>query len=110
MDANEREVYYFLKARKGEFHCTRDICRLAGNKRKARYVPDWAVPVLGRMAERGIIESDGKDGYRLKPIPESESKGKLWVSPAMTKILQQSGKEFDTVRLTDSDDDYYDRL
>jgi len=110
MDANEREVYYYLKSRKDTFESLRDITRYAGSKQRARWAPDWAVPVLERMVERGILEYDGKDGFRLKPIPESETKGKVWASPAMTKILQKSGKEFEQLRQMDSEDDYYDRL
>jgi hypothetical protein len=110
MDADEREIYYYLKPRRTEFTCLRDICRSAGNKKRARYNPDWAVPALGRMVDRGILNFDGKDGYRLRPRPESEVKGKVWASPAMKKILQDSGKEFDTVRLTNNEDEYYDKL
>jgi hypothetical protein len=109
MDADEREVYYFLKARRTEYISIRDICRMAGNKKRVRYNPEWAVPAVGRMVERGILEFDGRDGYRLKPMPESETK-KVWTSPAMAKLLKDSGKEFDTVRLVNNEDDYYDKL
>ena len=65
MDADEREVYYFLKARRTEYISIRDICRSAGNKKRVRYNPEWAVPAVGRdnagLRADFILETDIRD-------------------------------------------------
>jgi Mn-dependent DtxR family transcriptional regulator len=110
MDADEREIYYYLKSQPREYIPAREICRRVGGKRRMHVSPDWARPVLLRMAERGILECDEKEGYRLKPMPKQEIKGKRWASPAIAKLLKKSGKEFDNVVTPEAEDDYYDNL
>ena len=51
MDADEREIYYYLKSRRNLFLSAREICRHAGGKNRFRKEPEWAKPVLIRMAE-----------------------------------------------------------
>jgi hypothetical protein len=110
MDADEREVYYYLKSWGREFVSVREICRRAGGKRCFRESPDWAKPVLARMIERGIAESDMAGHYRLKP-PPSVVKRRRWVSPQVAKILQQSGKDFSKEIVLEEDPDaYYESL
>ncbi|MBE0544545.1 MAG: hypothetical protein IH623_24670 [Verrucomicrobia bacterium] len=110
MDADEREIYYYLKSWKNEFIAARDICRRAGGKHRYRQSPEWAKPVLTRMEERGILESDNAGYYRLKPPPEKNKK-RHWVSPQVAKILQQSGKDFSaSIRIDDDVDAYYEGL
>jgi hypothetical protein len=110
MDADERQIYHYLKHRKQEFVCLREICRDAGGKRRGRYVPDWAQSVLQRMKERGILDCDGHEGYRLRPLPDKYTKGRLWASPKFAGILQTSGKDFDGLMKFQDEDDYYDKL
>jgi len=110
MDADEREIYYYVKGRGRELSPVREISRRIGSKRRWRRSPEWARPVLERMAERGILEGDGDAGYRLKPKPQAEKTGKRWVSPAVAEILKASGKVFDNVVTHEDDDEYYDRL
>lgn len=110
MDADEREIYNFLKSWGREFIAAREIGRRAGGKHRFRQSPEWAKPVLTRMAERGIIEGDNAGHFRLKPPPARHA-NRRWVSPQLAKVLQQSGKDFSaSVRLEDDLDSYYDSL
>jgi len=110
MNAEERDIYYYLKARRREFIGIREISRRTGGKRKSRVNPDWARPVLMGMAERGILESDGEERYRLKPMVQQETKGKRWASPEISKLLKASGKDFHNVITPEDEDEYYDKL
>ena len=112
MDADEREIYYYLKSWKHEYISAREISRRAGGKRRFREEAEWAKPVLTRMVERGILETDPAGYYRIKPPVEKKGASlKRWVSPEITRILQQSGKDFGTIVLTEQElDDYYDKL
>jgi hypothetical protein len=111
MDADEREIYQFLKSRGLEFVHTREICRRAAGKHRFSEDPEWAKPVLVRMAERGILETNATGHYRLKPVPK-KNKSKRWVSPDIAKILKESGVEVEsaTEEGPTGDDEYYDKL
>jgi hypothetical protein len=112
MDASEREIFQFLKSWGGEFVNVREIARRAGGKKKFHDEPEWAKPVLMRMTERGILESDMLGRYRLKPLPKSKKQTK-WVSPEIAKILQESGVKVEEIGNTQGEvgsDDYYDQL
>ena len=111
MDAEEREIYYFLKSWKDTFVAAREIARRAGGKRRYHYEPEWAKPVLTRMVERGILETDSAGHYRLKPPDKKLDKRKRWTSPAVVRILQRSGKDFsEVIKTADDLDEYYDKL
>jgi hypothetical protein len=110
VDAKEREIYYYLKARRPQCVSDRDIARDVGGKRRFRYNPEWARPVLWRMIERGILESDSEGAYRLKPMPQKETNGKRWASPHIAQILKASGKEFGNVITVEDEDEYYTNL
>jgi hypothetical protein len=90
MDADEREIFYFLKTWGQEFVSAKEIARRAAGKKKFHENPEWAKPVLMKMQERGLLESDTQGRYRVKPIPH-KNKSKRWVSPEIAKILQESG-------------------
>jgi hypothetical protein len=109
MDADEREIYYYLKSWQREFLSSREICRRAGGKKRFQAEPDWAKPVLLRMVEKGILETDASGYYRIKPIHKKD-KGTKWVSPHIAKILQESGKDFSGTINVDNMDEYYDKL
>ena len=96
MDADERDICLYMKGFPGQFVSFAEISRRAGGKRRYRNEPEWATPVLYRMIEKGIIESDSTGHYRLKVRPKRE-KPSRWVSPQIRKILEKSGKEFDGV-------------
>lgn len=111
MDSDEREIYYYLKSWKEHYLSAHEICRRAGGKRRHRQEPEWAKPVLTRMVEKGILETDAAGYYRLKPIDPRGRKIKRWVSPQVAKILNQSGKDFTHVIPDEEEmDKYYENL
>jgi len=110
MDADEREVYFFLKGQASQHVPINSICRHAAGKQRFRESADWAKPVLLRMLERGIVEMDETDGYRLKPMPQSNVR-KRWVAPQIADILKKGGGKFDQViNHEDEADAYYNSL
>ncbi len=111
MDSDERDIFYYLKGWKNQFVSPHEICRRAGGKKRYEEEPDWAKPVLVRMAEKRILETDPAGYYRIKPAPK-DGKAKRWVSPQVARILKSSGKDFsEVIKIDDADDDsYYDNL
>ena len=110
MDADEREIFYYMKPRRHEFVTGREICRRAGGKVKFRLAPDWAKPVLLRMVDRGILEMDAAGHYRIKP-PAQRYVMQRWVAPKIASIFRNRSKEMGTIVITEDDlDDYYDKL
>ena len=103
MDSDEREICIYLKGWRGNFVSLGEISRRAAGKRRYRQDPNWAVPILGRLVERGLVESDSTGHYRLKP-PKPKDKNRKWVSPQIRKILEQSGKTFEIP--AEEDDDF----
>ncbi|PYJ03027.1 MAG: hypothetical protein DME25_13860, partial [Verrucomicrobia bacterium] len=93
MDADEREICLFLKSWQHQFVSAREIARRAGGKWRFREDPNWALPVLGRLVERGLVETDANAHYRLKPQHKKEKK--KWVSPQIKRLLEESGKKFE---------------
>ena len=105
MDCDEREIFHFLKTWGSEFVGAVEIARRAGIKKRFYDEPDWAKPVLMRMADRGILESDSSGRYRIKPISRKD-KQKRWVAPDIAKILQESGVEVEDSNDIASDEFY----
>ncbi|HEY5912063.1 MAG TPA: hypothetical protein VJA21_15780 [Verrucomicrobiae bacterium] len=97
MEADEVAISLYLKSYPGQFVSAAEICRRAGTKRRFRKQPDWALPILKRMVDAGLLESDSTGHYRLAPTQERERKKRRWVSPQISRILKQSGKTFDIV-------------
>ncbi len=111
MDADEREIFYFLRSERHHFVPIHTISRLAGGRQKFRENPDWARPPLMRMVERGILEIDSTGAYRLKPIPKPDANTQRWISPQIAELLRRSGKRFDGVIAFNGDEEaYYDSL
>jgi hypothetical protein len=108
MDADERQICLYLKGFPGQFVSFGEISRRAGGKRRYRHEPEWATPVLSRMVEKGMIESDSTGHYRLKTRPKNE-KTTRWVSPHIRRILEGSGKNFDGIFEVDKDLDELDQ-
>jgi hypothetical protein len=104
MDADERDISLYLKGFPGQFVSFTDVSRRAGGKHRYRQEPEWAAPVLSRMIEKGIIESDSTRHYRLKIRPKKERTSR-WVSPQIRKILEGSGKNFEGVFEVDKDEE-----
>jgi hypothetical protein len=97
MDADEKEIVQFLKSWPDQFVSTKEICRRAGGKWRYRDDEKWAIPIIQRMLEKAIIESDTTGHVRLVPEQHKKGKKKWWASPQMKKILEQSGRDFDGV-------------
>jgi len=111
MDADEREIYYYLKSWKNVFISGREVCRRAAGKRRYHNDKEWAKPVLARMVEKGILETDAGGHYRLKPIDRKVWTSKRWVSPQIARVLKESGKDFREVILEEDEiDRYYESL
>jgi hypothetical protein len=108
MDTDEREIFQFLKSWGTGFTSAKEIARRATVKKRFYEDPGWAQPVLLRMAERGILESDIQGRFRIKPVRKNKE-SKRWVAPDIAKILQESGVEVEDA--TDlAEDDYYEQL
>ena len=101
MDAEEKEICDFLKSWIDQFVSQREICRRAGGKWRYRENPNWALRVLSRMAEKGILESDASGHFRL--APEKKDKKKRWLSPELKKLLEGAGGD-DRGKITEIED------
>ena len=80
MEADEVAISLYLKSYPGQFVSAAEICRRAGTKRRFRKQPDWALPILKRMVDAGLLESDSTGHYRLAPTQDRERKKRRWVS------------------------------
>ena len=107
MDADEKEVCNYLKSWSGQFVSGREIARRAAGKWRFREEPNWAAPVLLRLVEKGILESDASAYYRLLPTDKKKKKPKKWVSPQIKAILDQSGKDFSEVFRVEEQEDFF---
>jgi hypothetical protein len=106
MDQAEKDICEYLKAARGQFVPTREIARRAGGKWRYHEDPNWATPVLVRLVEMGILESDATGYYRLRP--KEKSKPKKWISPQIQSILERSGRDFGSVLEVDKPDDPFE--
>jgi len=109
MDADEREVFQYLKTFGEDWVNAREICRRAGGKRRYYEDNDWAKPVLQRMKDRQIVESDVQGRFRIKPLPRKGRKGR-WVSPDIQKILEEGGVQTDAEQTETLSDEHYEQL
>ena len=99
MDADKKLIQLYLKSLPGQFISGREIARRAAGKSRFRDEPDWAVPVLKELLEKGKIEKDAAGHYRL--MATKEKKEKKWISPQMRRILERGGKD---LHIIDDDD------
>src|SRR5438046_2262551 len=93
MDAEEKEICDFLKSWPGQFVSGKEIARRAGGKWKYRDDPNWAVPILLRMVEKQLVDSDAGGHFRFRP-QDKKAKQKRWISPELQKLLEKTGKDF----------------
>lgn len=100
MDADQSAICQFLKQSPEEYVSRKEICRHAGGKWRFREDEYWAVPVLARMREERIVESDDTGHFRLvKQSNDSGKKQRIWMSPAIRSMLKSSGQSFGTIDL-----------
>lgn len=106
MDADQTEICQFLKSWPDQYVSGKEICRRAGGKWRYREDQGWALPILRRMVESSIIETDIAGRYRLiQQTTSSESNTKkLWISPAIKRILNDSGKTFGVIDMDEEVD------
>lgn len=66
MNAEETEIYEFLKTRDNLFVSVTEISRVVGRGRRFEKDRNWARPILRRMDVDGILESNPYGEYRIK--------------------------------------------
>ncbi len=110
MDTEERDIFKFLKTWGTNFTSVKEVARRAASKKRFYDDPDWAKPILMRMEERDILESDIQGRYRIKPVAKNKV-GKQWVAPDIAQILKENGVAVEGNGDGDiADDDYYEQL
>jgi hypothetical protein len=108
MDADEREIFDFLKTFGEEWVNAKEICRRASGKKRFNEDNNWAKPILHRLKERQILDGDELGRYRIKPVKKAH-KGR-WVSPDIERILRESGVKVDTERAEAVSDENLEQL
>ena len=93
MDSDERAIFDFLHTWGATFVGAKEICRRAANKKRFHEDAEWAKPVLLRLTDRGLLESDAAGKYRIKPLPKSAHHGQ----PPDTSELAEIHSEYGTV-------------
>ena len=73
MDADEHEIFEYLKTYGEEFVSAREICRRAGGKRRYAEDNNWAKPVLQRMKEKRLLESNAARTLPHQTLGEKSS-------------------------------------
>lgn len=94
MNPDDRLIVDYLKSWPRLFVSAREIARRAGGKRRFRDEPQWAFPILARLVEQEMIETDALGHYQLVQKMVERKKRRRWVSPQIRQILESSGKNF----------------
>lgn len=66
MNADETEIYDFLKQFPNLFVSANEVSKRVGHKRRYLHDRTWARPFLRRMELDGLLESNPSGEYRLK--------------------------------------------
>ena len=83
MNAEETQIYEFLKKKEGAFVSTTDISKFLDAGRRFQQDRNWARPVLRRMEMDGLIEANPYGEYRVKPQePEAPAPAEAEADPA----------------------------
>ncbi|HEY6166784.1 MAG TPA: hypothetical protein VI454_02005 [Verrucomicrobiae bacterium] len=73
----EQLIINFLKASPKTYYSATEIARKAGDRQMYEVNPRWAAPLLGRMLEKELIDSDDQGHYRfMDPIALAEHRRK----------------------------------
>ncbi|MCI0747114.1 MAG: hypothetical protein L0Y58_17045 [Verrucomicrobia subdivision 3 bacterium] len=72
MNADEAEIYEFLRGFPGVFVSVTEISKKLGNRRRIEVDRNWARPILRRMEMDGALESNPFGEYRLRQKEVSE--------------------------------------
>lgn len=105
MDADERDIFNYLKTWGKDYVGVREICRRAGTKQRFSEEPDWAKPFLQLMLERGILERDAVGRYRIKPKSKKGGHSR-WMSPQIAELLKEKGVAVDNEAETPDLEDF----
>jgi hypothetical protein len=112
-------IVSFLKTAPKAFFAEREIARKAGQKGQFRANPDWAKPILFRLANEDIIQTDAFGHYRiarereeaiplapcveqavpLAPCVEQAKRRSIALAPCVEQALAGSGKIFDLTEI-----------
>ncbi len=106
MDADEREIFDYLKTFGQDWVSAKEICRRAGGKKRYAQDSNWAKPILRHLKERNLIEGDALGRYRIK-TERKRGQEEPWMAPDIHKILQEDGAGGDAERAaatTESDE------
>ena len=109
MDADERDIFNYLKTWGAEFVGVKEICRRAGTKKRYHENPEWAKPILLLMSERSILERDMLGRFRVKPKPKKGHDAR-WISPEIEQLLKEKGVEVESNSTEINDDEHYEQL
>ena len=82
----------------------KEVARRASTKKRFSENPEWAKPVLVRLTEKGVLESDVSGRYRIKPENKHDKKHR-WVSPDIKEILKEGGVHVEGTHTIDVDED-----
>ena len=66
MNAEETEIYEFLKTRESTYVSASEISKALGRGRRFQKDRNWASPILRRMEVDGLIEANPYGEYRVK--------------------------------------------
>jgi hypothetical protein len=91
MSSEELGIYNYLKSHPLRSINSREICRRAAGLRRYRGNPDWAVPVLVLMREKGIVESEDGGCFRISrqflDQLEERRRRSRWLAPEIKRII-----------------------
>jgi hypothetical protein len=65
LSPEERLVLEYLATSPKTFFSAREVCRRAGDKEMYSQNPNWAVSILNRLLQRGLVEVDPTGRYRI---------------------------------------------
>jgi len=105
MDYDERSVRIFLKGYPGQFVSPRVISRRLGGRRRYHDDPLWVLPILNKLLEKGLVETDPQGHFRLKKVEPTDRRTRTWISPQVRRILERSAQDFSVVIKLDDDED-----
>jgi hypothetical protein len=91
------QIRSFLEAHPEQFVSARVIARRVGGRERFQEDPQWANPILTGMVESGCLESNAQGGYRLRKVEHTGDTTRMFLSPDVRRILEQSGMDLSKV-------------
>jgi hypothetical protein len=105
MTADEKAIIIYLKNWPNTFISGREIARKVSGRRRFEEDRGWAKPILLRMVQNGMIETDQLGQYRTKAEDPKKKQPKQHVSPQILRILKNSGKNFESIVIDEHEDE-----